>query len=83
MSTGKMDARLEDIVREYCPDLEPHVALDPDDNLADLGLNSVGTIGILVAVEEAFSVSLSDEDMSFETFSSVSSLRRTVLKYLT
>ena len=82
MSTETIDARLEVIVREYCPDLEPQAALDPDDSLTDLGLNSVGTIGIVVAVEEAFSVSLSDEDLSFETFKSIRSLRLTVLKYL-
>lgn len=82
MSTEPIDKQLEDIVREYCPALEPHDHLDADDNLADRGLNSLGTIGILVAVEEAFGVSFSDEDLSFETFKSVRNLRLTVLKYL-
>ncbi|MDQ0935379.1 acyl carrier protein [Streptomyces turgidiscabies] len=82
MSVETIDAQLEGIVREHCPDLEPHAHIDPDDSLKDLGLNSVGTIGILVAVEQAFSVSLSDEDLSVETFKSIRSLRLTVLKYL-
>ncbi|MFJ5309821.1 acyl carrier protein [Streptomyces sp. NPDC088350] len=82
MSIETIDAQLEEIVRECCPDLEPHVPIHVDDNLKDLGLNSVGTIGIVVAVEQAFSVSLSDEDLSFETFKSIRSLRLTVLKYL-
>nr|BFE64728.1 hypothetical protein GCM10020063_092540 [Dactylosporangium thailandense] len=82
MSTETIDAQLEEIVREYCPDLEPRAPLGTDDNLTDLGLNSVGTIGIVVAVEQVFNVTLSDEDLSFETFKSIRSLRLTVLKYL-
>jgi acyl carrier protein len=82
MNTETIDAQLEGIIREYCPDLEPNIPIHPDDNLKDLGLNSVGTIGIVVAVEQAFNVALSDEDLSFETFKSIRSLRLTVLKYL-
>ncbi|MER7279810.1 phosphopantetheine-binding protein [Dactylosporangium sp. NPDC000244] len=82
MSTETIDAQLEEIVREYCPDLEPRASLGTDDNLTDFGLNSVGTIGIVVAVEQVFNVTLSDEDLSFETFKSIRSLRLTVLKYL-
>ncbi|OON81506.1 hypothetical protein B1H18_08890 [Streptomyces tsukubensis] len=76
-----IDDRLESIVREHCSELESDSSIGPDDNLADLGLNSVGTIGILVAVEQTYDISLSDEDLSFKTFESIRSLWTTILKY--
>ncbi|QFR95449.1 phosphopantetheine-binding protein [Streptomyces tsukubensis] len=81
MSLDSIDDRLESIVREHCSELESDSSIGPDDNLADLGLNSVGTIGILVAVEQTYDISLSDEDLSFKTFESIRSLWTTILKY--
>jgi acyl carrier protein len=48
--------------------------LDPADSLADLGLDSLNTVEILVRLEEEFDIHVPDEKLVQETFATVSSL---------
>jgi acyl carrier protein len=48
--------------------------LEPENLLADLGVDSVLLVQLVVQLEEAFDLNMPDEAMSAETFESVESL---------
>lgn len=61
-----------DILRGF---LRPGVGpFDVSDNLADLGLDSFSTIGLLVQLEDTFGVELPDDRLTVETFATPGSL---------
>ncbi|MFD4004672.1 phosphopantetheine-binding protein [Streptomyces rubiginosohelvolus] len=66
--------RFETVLREYLPLLPADHALDPEDSLTRLGLDSLGTVGLLVELEETFAVQIPDEDLTAATFATPSSL---------
>jgi acyl carrier protein len=61
-------AVFEETLRAHLPELAPDVALRPDDQLRDLGLDSFGTVELLVSLENAFEVMLPDDALTEETF---------------
>lgn len=60
--------------------LRPHLPyavaddLTPDDDLAALGLDSMGVVQLLADIEDGYDVELPDEILNEETFATVGSL---------
>ncbi|MEK4853303.1 acyl carrier protein [Paenibacillus sp. FSL H7-0756] len=52
---------------------------DPDTRLLDLGIDSAGFIKLIVSMESKFNISVPDEDLLFEKFSTAG----LILNYLT
>lgn len=52
---------------------------DPDTRLLDLGIDSAGFIKLIVSMESKFNISVPDEDLLFEKFSTTG----LILNYLT
>jgi acyl carrier protein len=59
----------ERIVRAHATALADEDVLEPQAALFDLGLDSLGVIGLLVAVEVEFGVTLPQDALGAETFS--------------
>ncbi|MFE7504663.1 phosphopantetheine-binding protein [Promicromonospora sp. NPDC057488] len=76
MTNSQID--LEPIIRPYLPLLGSETPLSPDDRLSDLGLDSLGTVGLLIELEDAFAVSIPDELLTSTTFDTASSLRQVI-----
>jgi len=76
-----VEARVREIVREV---LEPTDAnrLPPDADLWANGLNSLGSVSLLVRLEEEFEVEFPDEALNRTTFASVRSILDTMLELL-
>lgn len=68
---------IRDLVARQLPD-EGGRELTPDLPLRDAGLNSLGTVATLVAIESEFGLSLPDELVTPETFHSVRTLTAAV-----
>jgi D-alanine--poly(phosphoribitol) ligase subunit 2 len=51
-----------------------HVTISDDQNLYDLGLDSFGTVDLMLAVEEYYGVKFAPQFMRRETFSSIAAL---------
>ncbi|WP_424217627.1 phosphopantetheine-binding protein (plasmid) [Streptomyces sp. BI20] len=62
------DAQFEETLRTMLPFLPPGEALDPDRELKDLGLDSLGTVQLLAVLEDAYQVRFRDSDLTMETF---------------
>ncbi|WP_432145498.1 phosphopantetheine-binding protein [Streptomyces sp. bgisy084] len=74
---GRTGDALSETVRELVARQLPDAAgaaLTPDLPLRDAGLNSLGTVATLVAIESEFGLSLPDELITPETFHSIRTL---------
>jgi acyl carrier protein len=59
------------LVEVHLGDLCPPTGIGLDDNLWDLGMDSMKSVAIVLAVEDKLGVELSDEMMNRDNFSSV------------
>lgn len=68
------DSEFESIIRQTLRHLPPGAALKPDSSLFDLGLDSLGTIHLVVRLEDAYSIDVPDEEIRPEAFATSASL---------
>ncbi|GAB2824990.1 hypothetical protein GCM10027073_63420 [Streptomyces chlorus] len=68
------DDRFEELLRAFLPFSAPDDALTEDADLRDLGLDSLGTVELLTALEQAYDVRFVDEALTPETFATPGTL---------
>ena len=68
------DERFEAVIRANVPFLAADEPLKPSASLFDLGLDSMGTVQLLLELEETFGVTFPDEALTPEVFASPASL---------
>jgi acyl carrier protein len=68
------DERFERVVRANLQFLPAEQPLEESASLQDLGVDSMGTIQLLLELEEAFGVTFPDETLTAETFATPGSL---------
>lgn len=66
--TSVLSPKFEDTLREFLPFLGTDEALAADANLRDLGLDSMGTVELLAALENGYDVRFRDEYLTMATF---------------
>jgi acyl carrier protein len=66
--------QFEAVLRAHVPSLAGDVLIEPEVSLADLGLDSMATVALLVGIEEAFSIMIPDEYLGPDTFATPMSL---------
>jgi acyl carrier protein len=71
----------ESVVRRYVPLLSVDAALTSDLRLADHGLDSLGTVDLLVAIEDEFDIVFPDDQLAATAFETPEALW-TVLRRL-
>ena len=62
------DHQFEELLRTYLPFLAADEILAGDTSLRDLGLDSLGTVELLAALEARYDVRFLDDALSLETF---------------
>jgi acyl carrier protein len=62
------DAQFEVLLRKHLPFLPADETLAPDLDLRGFGLDSLGVVDLLVALEAAYSVRVTDDLLSMDTF---------------
>lgn len=75
MSNLDIPSKLQEILRSHLPYADSGDLAESDD-LASLGLDSVGMVRLLGALEESYDVELPDEILNEETFATAGSLWR-------
>ncbi|GGS27757.1 hypothetical protein GCM10010269_77950 [Streptomyces humidus] len=68
-----MDARFTELLTPFLKFLGEQ-EITPDTSLRELGLDSMQAIELLFAIEDAFGVTLPDDDMNDDTFATAGSL---------
>lgn len=72
------DERFEITVRKFLPFLPAEEPLDGDLPLRDLGLDSLGAVELLAALESGYQTRFTDEALSLESFATAAVLWRTL-----
>ncbi|WP_327298818.1 MULTISPECIES: phosphopantetheine-binding protein [unclassified Streptomyces] len=73
-----MDARFTELLRPFLKNAGPEVVITPDTDLRRLGVDSMQAIELLFSVEDAFAISLPDEELNDTTFATAGSLWRVI-----
>ena len=71
MSVQPWPDAFERVLRSHLPWMDSDESLLPDTVLAHKGLDSLGTVSLLLELEDAFDVGIPDELLTFETFETV------------
>jgi acyl carrier protein len=66
--------RLQALVRAGLPDTAAEVRLDPESNLIELGLDSLGMLNLIMAIEQEFDVVLPDDALTIDVFRTMGSV---------
>ena len=62
------DTQFEELLRQVLPFLSADEPLDENTPLREYGLDSLGTVELLSALESAYRIRFSDEALTLETF---------------
>lgn len=81
-AAGGWDEQFESILRPRLPLLPADEPLTADLDLRAYGLDSIGVVDLLVALENAYNVRLPEEEASMEAFATAGVLWRTLSKLL-
>ncbi|MFB7465289.1 phosphopantetheine-binding protein [Streptomyces sp. NPDC056224] len=73
------DDAFEAVIRPFLPYLSPDEKLTGDAQLRDLGLDSMGTVELLAALEGAYDVRFLDDALKLENFASPDVLWKTLI----
>ncbi|MFR9800619.1 phosphopantetheine-binding protein [Streptomyces sp. MS06] len=68
------DEKFEETLRKHLPFLGDGEALDSSAALRDLGLDSLGTVDLMAALESAYDVRFVDDALTMENFSTPGTL---------
>ncbi|MCO1580268.1 MULTISPECIES: phosphopantetheine-binding protein [unclassified Crossiella] len=68
----------EKILRQHLPALGAEAELPEAAGLADLGLDSLQTVDLLLELEEHYGISFPDEELSAETFATAGALWKVI-----
>nr|6M01_B Chain B, Putative ACP [Embleya scabrispora] len=77
------DDQFEAIVRRYVPFLGPDERLGGGSELRDLGLDSMGTVELLAALEQAYGARFVDDALNMENFATPDALWATLSRMIT
>lgn len=78
MTIAAWPPSFDEALRTYLPQLDVDEPLTPNTDLTVKGLDSLGSVSLLVELEERFEVTIPDEELTNETFATPASLWRVV-----
>lgn len=80
--SGHID-RLKIIVNKWLNlDETGLAAIEEDELLSEYGLNSLGTMEVVVAIEDAYDIEIEDDDLMVEELGTLRKLNQLVMRYL-
>ena len=82
MDEKALDTTIRSVLTEHGGLARAASQVADDDDLYQLGLSSHGTVNVMLALEDAFSVEFPDTMMSKSTFRSVSTIRAALSEVL-
>jgi acyl carrier protein len=62
------DEQFETLIRQHLPFLPADSELLPDLGLKEFGLDSLGVVDLLVSLESAYDIRMTDDILSMDTF---------------
>ncbi|HEX6352586.1 phosphopantetheine-binding protein [Actinophytocola sp.] len=72
------DNKFEELLRQYLPYLPADEPLEPTLSLREFGLDSMATVELLSALENAYQLRFEDDALTLETFATAEILWKTL-----
>jgi acyl carrier protein len=76
------DDQLYGLLRNHLPETSSGVALKSDDTLVDLGIDSLRLVEFIIDLEDAFQITVPDDEMLQRNFSTVGAVSTMVNRIL-
>lgn len=76
--TSRWQEELRRLIAEHLGGIDDYRGLDLTTELASLGLDSLGSVGLLVDIEEHFGIEFPGEVLTAETFATASTVEKVV-----
>ena len=70
----KIEIKVIQILKEQLEETTPGITVEPEDGLAELGINSVTFIKLAVRLEEEFGFEFGDEELDSSRFATAGSV---------
>ena len=70
----EIEARVRELIKEVVELTVPIEEVGIEDDLMNLGMDSINSIKVIVAIEEEFGFEFDDEDLNFENFRNIRKL---------
>lgn len=70
----EIEAKVRELIKEVVELTVPIEEVGIEDDLMNLGMNSINSIKVIVAIEEEFGFEFDDEDLNFENFRNIRKL---------
>lgn len=80
VNAAEWSPQFDEILHSHLSRCAPGTAIPPEAPLVDLGLDSLKTVTLLIAIEDAFGITFPDQLLASNTFGTATSLWSGVLK---
>lgn len=70
----EIEAKVRELIKEVVELTVPIEEVGIEDDLMNLGMNSINSIKVIVAIEGEFGFEFDDEDLNFENFRNIRKL---------
>jgi acyl carrier protein len=77
-----IEKRIRLIIGNYADISVPIDKIGPDDNLIDIGLNSLSYIKLIVLLEKEFDIEFNEYELNIDNYKSINAVVKTVEGYL-
>ena len=73
-----LNVPISDIVRQAIPGLPERAEIGADRDLRDVGLTSVGSVNLMLALEAAYDLAIPDEELTPANFRTIATIKSMV-----
>lgn len=73
MITIDISQKVRNVILRFLPGIDSQ-SLSDDDNIFNLGLDSINLVSLIFALQEEFELQFSDDEIDFENFKTVHSI---------
>lgn len=80
LDRAHVDDRIPKLVREFAPALPADARRASEAILPDVGLTSVGSVKLMLAIEAAFDIAIPDAELTPENFRTIVAIERLVAR---
>ena len=74
MDINIIESKIRNILKENVDLKIPIEQINLEDNLLQIGMDSINCIKVILGIEEEFNYQFDDEDLNYENFHNISSL---------
>jgi acyl carrier protein len=77
-----IDAQIRTILKDHARLVDNPMTLAPDNDLYQAGMNSLSSVNVMLALEDAFSIEFPDHMLNKKIFGSIAAIREALIELI-